>query len=64
MKSANGRRLYIEEVAPLGGFQIESHFVPTERALDRRVDEFNHVMVQEISDPALKCTARRGRIVA
>jgi hypothetical protein len=44
MKSSNGQRLLIEEPPPRDGLQIESRFVPTERALDCRVYEFNLVM--------------------
>jgi hydroxymethylglutaryl-CoA lyase len=34
MKSSNGQRLYIQEVVPRDGFQMESRFVPTERKVE------------------------------
>jgi hydroxymethylglutaryl-CoA lyase len=34
MNSSNGRRLYIQEVAPRDGFQIETRFVPTGRKVE------------------------------
>ena len=34
MKSANGARLYIQEVSARDGFQMENKFVPTAQKID------------------------------